>query len=341
MKALLLDSPSGISLRDIEKPSPKDGEVLVKMRACGICGSDVQKAKGLGTTSRIIGHEVVGEVAGLGTNVEGIGVGDRVFTHNQTPCYSCILCKRGAHTLCAEFRKSNLTPGGFAEYYIVPEYNVSRGAVLKLPDGLGYEEASFIEPLACCVRALRGVDFKLVSRVLIFGVGPIGLLYLKLLRHYGARHVEFAEVSAGRLEFGRRMGAEETFNPASEADRTRMLERPEEERPELVIVATGNTSAFQDGVRAVAKGGQVLLFGSPPRGAKAELDMERLFLGNLSIITSYSSTEKETAIATDMLGRSSISVSELITHRFPLSESVQAFRAAEEQQQCIKAVIVD
>lgn len=341
MKALFLNPPAGLSLREVEKPSPKQGEVLVKMRASGICGTDIEKAKGhVIDLSNILGHEVVGEIVNLGDGVSGLSPGDRVFTHHRTACLSCELCRRGEFTLCPDFSKSNIIPGGFSEYYIVPQWNVVRGAVVKLPAGLSYEEASLIEPLACCLRAITRVDARSISRALIFGAGPVGLLYVKLLRSLGVEHVEVADVKEYRLGFAKKMGVEGAFNPASDADTALLLERLEEEKPELAIVATGSVSAFRDAIRAVAKGGKVLLFGVPARGATAEIDLERLFMRGVNVITSYAATEKETVEATEMLGRSSILVSDLITHRFPLAEAVEAFRTA-EQEACVKAVVLD
>jgi L-iditol 2-dehydrogenase len=340
LKALFLDSALGLSLREIERPSPKQGEVLVKMRASGICGTDVEKVKGHGITSRILGHEVVGDVAELGEGVGGLSRGDRVFTHHHTPCLSCELCRRGEPTLCPDFGRSNIIPCGFSEYYIVPQWNVVRGAIIKLPSGLNYEEASLIEPLACCLRAIRRVDGRSTSRVLIFGAGPIGLLHVKLLNSLGIEHMEVADVKEHRLEFARKIGVERTLNPSSTNDRSILLERGEEDRPELVIVATGSPSAFRDAMTAVAKGGRVLLFGAPSRGSTVELNLEAVFMRGVNLVTSYSATESETNQATEMLGRSSISVSDLITHRFPLARAVEAFRTA-EQEECMKAVVVD
>jgi L-iditol 2-dehydrogenase len=253
---------------------------------------------------------------------------------------SCELCKRGEPTLCPSFGKSNIVPCGFSEYYIVPDWNVVRGAIVKLPDSLSYEEASLIEPLACCLRAIRRVDARSTSRGLIFGAGPVGLLHLKLLKDLGIEHVEVADVKQYRLDFAMKMGVSRTLNPASSTDRSILIDRAEEEKPDLVIVATGSPSAFRDALSAVAKGGRVLLFGAPSRGATAELDLERLFMRGVNVVTSYSATEQETNEATEMLGRSSIRVSDLITHRFPLAKAVEAFQKA-EQEECMKAVVVD
>ncbi len=340
MKALFVELPGKLWLADLDKPAPNRGEVLVKMKASGICGTDIEKVRGHGITSKVLGHEVVGEIAQLGEGVSGLTVGERVFTHHHTACLSCSVCRSGEFTLCPDFGRSNIVPGGFAEYYIVPEWNVTRGAVVRLPDSLDYKDASVIEPLACCARGLRKVEAGSVSGALIYGAGPVGLLHLKLLRNYGVSRVDLADVSDYRLDFGRRMGAGTGFNVSSSAGRTSLLERPESDKPDLVVVATGNPAAFEDALTAVARGGDVLLFGAPSRGSIIELDAAALFLRGVNILTSYSATEKEVIQAIEMMASGILDVSDLITHVFPLSESVAAFDTA-QQQRCMKAVVTD
>ncbi len=339
MKALVVDSPGKLILTDLERPSPKPGDLLVKMRASGVCGTDIEKVHGHGITSKVLGHEVVGEVAALGEGVAGFTVGERVFTHHHAPCLTCDVCLRGEFTLCPEFGRSNIVPCGFAEYYVVPEFNVSRGAVIKLPDSLGYKEASLIEPLACCIRGLAKVRPRSVSRALIYGAGPVGLLHLKLLRNFGVEHVEVVDVSPYRLEFGRRMGAVAVHDATSQRERDALLERSDPEKPDLVILATGSVSAFDDAIGVVARGGTVLLFGAPAKGSTTSVNTAAFFIRGLSLLTSYSATEKETVEATETLSHNP-SFSELVTHTFPLTESVNAFQTAQEQK-CIKAIVVD
>src|ERR1700730_2722575 len=151
MKAALVPPNGGVQLVEVPEPSPGDGEVLVKLRCSGVCGTDLEKVQGVGITTKILGHETVGEVEEVGKGVTDISRGMRVFTHHHVPCLSCDVCKRGKATYCAEFAKHNLIPCGLAEHYIVPRFNVERGAVLELPEGLDYEEASFIEPISCCI----------------------------------------------------------------------------------------------------------------------------------------------------------------------------------------------
>lgn len=339
MKAALIEAPGKLRITDVPKPEPAEGEVLVKLRCCGVCGTDIEKVNGHGITSSIVGHEEVGEVAALGRGVKGLVVGDRVFAHHHVPCGSCELCRKGEGTLCSEYSKHNLAPCGLAEYFIVPKYNVDRGAVLKLPDSLNFEQASLIEPLACCIRGLERANAKAVSSALIYGAGPIGLMHLKLLKSYGRKTVIVADVSEYRLGLAADMGAEGTFNVSNSSERDDVLGFLKG-GPELVVLATGSSAALEDGLSLVAKGGTVLLFGAPKKDSKASIDTAHFFLNGTKLVTSYAATETETAEAMKLLSSASIDVTDLITHRFPLAQTEEAFSVAGEQK-CMKALITD
>jgi L-iditol 2-dehydrogenase len=174
---------------------------------------------------------------------------------------------------------------------------------------------------------------------MVYGAGPVGLTHLKLLRSYGVRMVGIADVSEYRISQALRMGADVTFNPANEGERERAL-ASFEGGPELVVLATGSNAAFEDGIRTVARGGTVLLFGAPRKDAVARLEMARFFLNGTRLLTSYASTEKETAAALTLLEARRIEVADMITHRFPLERSADAFAVA-SQQQCVKALVTD
>jgi L-iditol 2-dehydrogenase len=343
MKAALVGPMGGVKMEDVPDPSPAEGEVLVKLKCCGVCGTDLEKVQGVGITTKILGHEAVGEVEEVGRGVSGISRGMRVFTHHHVPCLSCEVCERGKTTYCKEFARHNLVPCGLAERYVVPKFNVDRGAVIELPEDLGYEEASFIEPLSCCILGLetaRAGNVRTARSTVIYGAGPVGLMIYKLLRHQGVQKIAIGDVSEYRNEFSRKMGCDLVFNPTSQEDEAKVLRGPIPNWPELVVVATASTAALEDATKFVDRGGTVLLFGAPKRGATGTIDLARLFLNGTSVVTSYASSERETRAATKLLAGHSISVSELVTHRFPLAETEQAFGAA-AQQRCMKALITD
>jgi L-iditol 2-dehydrogenase len=340
MKAALVGPKGGVSLEEVPDPSPAEGEVLVKLRCCGVCGTDLEKVQGVGITTKILGHEAVGEVEEVGKGVKGVSEGMRVFAHHHVPCLACDICRRGKTTYCLEFAKHNLVPCGRAERFVVPKFNVDRGAVLELPEDLGYEEASFIEPLSCCILGLDNSLTGGTRNVVIYGAGPVGLMIYKLLVQRGVKNVAVGDVSEYRNSFSRKLGCEMVFNPATQGDRDRAIRGAMPDGPELVVVATASSKAFEEATKLVARGGRVLLFGAPKKGATAPIDLAHLFLNGTSIVTSYASSERETKAARKLLSDGAVSVSDLITHRFPLAQSAQAFAAA-AQQQCMKALIID
>jgi L-iditol 2-dehydrogenase len=339
MKAVLIQSPGGLKLVDVPRPKPGEGEVLVHLRCCGICGTDIEKVRGEGITSGIVGHEETGDIVELGPGVNGLSVGDRVFAHHHVGCGRCRLCRLGQSTMCREYSKHNLVPSGLAEYFIVPKYNVDRGAVLRLPDSLGYEEASFIEPLSCCILGLDRAGARDAETAIVYGAGPVGITHLKLLKSYGLKKVAIADVSDYRLSLAKKLGADLAFNPSMRDEREQAFASIEG-GPELVVLATGSSAAFEDGMRCVAKGGTVLLFGVPPKDATATLALDRTFLKGTTVVTSYASTEKETAAALEMLAERRIEVADMVTHRFPLEKTGDAFAVA-SQQQCMKALVTN
>jgi len=261
----MIDSPAKVKVVETPAPAPGEGEVLIKLRCCGICGTDIEKVQGEGITTRILGHETVGEVVELGSGLEELRVGDRVFTHHHVPDLTCELCARGEYTYCAEYLKLNLVPCGLADYYVVPSYNVMRGAVLRLPETLGYEDASFIEPLACCIRGLEKVHAKNVDASMIYGAGPVGLMHLKLLKSYGIEKVGIADVSQYRLSLAEAMGADVTFDPKGDNQKRKEALKAFPVGPDLVVVATASMPALEEATRVAGRAGTVLLFGAPKR----------------------------------------------------------------------------
>ncbi|HEV2389402.1 MAG TPA: alcohol dehydrogenase catalytic domain-containing protein [Nitrososphaerales archaeon] len=340
MKAALVGQMGGVALEDVPEPTPAEGEILVKLRCCGVCGTDLEKVQGVGITTKILGHEAVGEVEEVGKGVTNVSKGTRVFAHHHVPCLSCEICKRGKLTYCLEFAKHNLVPCGLAESFVVPRFNVDRGAVIELPEGLGYEEASFIEPLSCCILGLENARSTGAKSAVIYGAGPVGLMIYKLLKHAGVEKVAVGDVSEYRSSFSRKVGCELVFDASNQEEKEKVIRGTMPDGPELVVVATASVAAFEDATRLAARGGAVLLFGAPKRGATGTLDLARLFLNGTSVVTSYASSERETRAATRLLADKAIEVTDLITHRFPLSDSKQAFAAAGEQQ-CMKALITD
>jgi L-iditol 2-dehydrogenase len=338
MLACLLKGPGKVALEDVPVPKTGRGDVLIRMRAGGICGTDLEKIHGGYGPGGILGHEASGMIEQIGEDVKDLTRGDRVVAHHHVPCYSCYYCQHGDHTMCDSFRSTNFDPCGFAELFRVPEFNVTRGAVIPLPGSVGFEEAALLEPTACCIRALDRLHVQAGDKALVVGLGPTGLTHLQLLRSIGTGLILGSDVQRRRLEMGRELGADLVFDVAQQnvADEVRRETRG---GVDLVIVSTGNPKALSQAISSVRKGGKVMLFGAPAQGAFLQLDVSSLFSRQVSILTSYSCVEEEISRALHMLQRRAIDLASMITHRFPLKDAKAALEFSGSSSSAVKTMI--
>jgi L-iditol 2-dehydrogenase len=309
-----------------EVPFPKigAGELLIKMKACGLCGTDVEKARGDYTAALpILGHEAVGIVTSVGEGVIGIQEGDRVFAHHHVPCHECYYCLHGDQTVCKKYRSSNIYPGGFSEFFRVPRWNVSKGGILRLPPSLDFEEASLIEPTGCCVRALDKCGVKEGDVVLVVGAGPIGILHSILLVSKGAR-VVISDISELRLRFAEKYKVECVID-AGRQDITRdVLERTGGRGVDVAIVASGSPEAVLQGLKSVRMGGRLCLFGVPAAGSVLDYDLGDIYNSETSIVPSYGATDTDTAAALSLIAKNTAGFRSVITHAFPITKFAEA-----------------
>ncbi len=339
MKAAVISGKGTVQLKESPTPKIGPGELLVHMRACGVCGTDLEKIHGEHITPPILGHEVAGDIAQIGEGVRGFQKDDRALVHHHVSCRSCFYCKNGLETLCEAYPKSNLDPCGFADYFRVPSTLVEGGTVYRLPDSMSYDEGSQVEPTACCIRALRKAGVKAGNSVAIFGVGPVGLMHLQLAKAYGAAPIIAIDVLENRRDFAVKLGADEALNPTSDDIATVVSSMTNGLGVDYAIVATGNLRAIEQAFSSVRKGGKVVLFGAPPRGAQLSLDVSRLFLREIKFESSYSTSETEMRMALDLIEKKRINPSKLITHRFPLARALEAFTLAEKGEGTVKVVV--
>jgi len=314
------------------------GEVLIRMRAGGICGTDLEKIHGGYGPGGILGHEVSGVIEEIGEEVKGLTRGDRVVAYHHVPCYSCYYCQHGDHTICDSFKSTNFDPCGFAELFRVPEFNVSRGAVIPLPDSVGFEEAALLEPTACCIRALDRLHVQAGDKALVVGLGPTGLTHLQLLRSMGAGLILGSDVQKARLDMARKLGADQVFD-AAQQNVVDEVKKATITGVDLAIVSTGNPKALSQAVSSVRKGGKVMLFGAPAQGANFQLDVSSLFSRQVSILSSYSCVEEEISRALHMLQRKAIDLASMITHRFPLKDAKEALEFAGSSSSAVKTMV--
>lgn len=341
MKAVFVKGQSAVSVDEVKVPEiASAGDVLVKMRACGLCGSDLEKIYGeYGMTSGRLGHEPAGQVLAAGKSVMGFAPGDRVFVHHHVACYSCHYCRHGDHTMCPAYQTSNINPCGLAEQFLVPEWNVSRAGLIKLPDNISYDEASLIEPLACCIRAWKKCNFQKGDDVAVLGAGPAGLMHVLLAQAYEAREVFVIDINNFRLEFARKYGVE-TFNPVTDQDLVNKIRSATEGRGvDVCVVATGSMKAFLQSLDLTRKGGKIVLFGVPAKGSQVSYDMSRLYSNEHSIIPSYAASEIETNEALKLIAEKRVDMATLITHRFDITKAADAVKCAHEAKDAMKVIV--
>ncbi len=340
MKSASVKEPSVISVDDIEKPQLTSGDVLVQMNACGICGSDLEKVFGrYGQLSMRLGHEPSGMILDVGSDVTEFKKGDRVFTHHHVPCYDCHYCNHGNETMCQKYSETNLSPCGLSEEYVVPAWNVSHGGILKISDSLSYEEAAMIEPLACCVRAWSKFTSRECDSIAIFGVGPTGMMHVMLAHVKKFSKIFCFDVNDFRLGFAKKFNITASISSMDENREQIILDNTDGRGVDVAIVATSSLNALDDAINMTRRGGTVMMFGVPSKGARLDLDMNKIYSKEITLVTSYAASDSDTREALNLIESSQIDVKQLITHTYPISDSQKAFDHARTGENAMKIII--
>jgi L-iditol 2-dehydrogenase len=338
MRVAMYYNNSDIRIEELPVPDPGSGELLVRVTASGICGSDVMEWYRVQKAPLVLGHEIAGEIAAIGDGVSGYEVGQRVSASHHVPCNTCHYCRRGHHTVCETLRTTTFTPGGFSEYLLLPPINVDRG-VYPVPDEVPDGDATFTEPLACVLRGLRRSRLQVGDRVLIIGSGISGLLYVKLAAALGASKVFATDVSGERLEAARRFGAHAAFRAG---DLTPELLRTHNDGllADLVVVCTGAVTAVRSALDCVERGGSVLFFAPTDDGVEIPLPVNRVFWRtDVTLTTSYAGSPADHLTALELMRSGRVVVSDMITHRLPLEETVRGFSLVAGGKGSIKVII--
>jgi L-iditol 2-dehydrogenase len=341
MKAVFVNKDNTVSVDDVKVPDlASSGDVLVKMRACGLCGSDLEKIYGeYGMTSARLGHEPAGEVVAVGKSVKDFACGDRVFIHHHVACYCCHFCLHGDYTMCSAYQTSNISPCGLSEHFLVPEWNVSRGGLIKLPHNVSFEEASLIEPLACCIRAWKKCSFQRGDDIVILGAGPTGVMHMLLGLAFGAGKIFVIDINDFRLGFVKKYGAH-VFNSISDNDFANNIKLETGGMgPDICIIATGNMQALLQSFDLTRRGGKIVLFGVPPKGSQMSYDISKLYSNEHSLIPSYAASEIETNQALKLIAERRVEIGSLITHRFHISNAAEAVKCAHEAKNAMKVIV--
>ena len=336
MKVAVYYSLEDIRLEDMDVPKIGPGELLVEMKACGICGSDLMEWYLEDRAPLVLGHEPSGVVveAGEGTN---FSPGDRVFVHHHVACMSCHYCTHQDFTMCEQFRRTHLDPGGFAEFFRVPAPN-AKFDTLKLPENISFEEATLIEPLGCCIRAINKCDIMLGDVVAVVGSGPAGIMLGLLSKLRGASTVIMSDLVDYRVR-----KASELVGPAVNPLKEDFVERVKEESngrgADVVFLTVPSPKAFESALKACRRGGTISLFAPTSPERFVEVSPHELFFREISIIPSYSTSHVETREALNLLSSKRIDASRIITHEFGLDEVQKAFGLAAKKKECLKVLI--
>lgn len=332
-------SNNDVRLEEMPTPQIGPGELLLKVAASGICGSDVMEWYRRDKVPLVLGHEVAGEVVEVGDGVEKFKAGDRVAATHHVPCNTCHYCLSGHHTVCETLLKgTHFEPGGFAEYVRVPALNVDRG-VFHIPEGVTYEEASFMEPLACVLRGQKSARLSPGQTVLVLGSGISGLLHVGLARALGAGLVVAADTISFRLKKAEEMGADLALHADDKTPE--LLRQANEGRlADLVIICFDGFIPLA--LNAVEKGGTILFFAGAVEGATLPATINDLFWRTeITLTSTYAGAPFDCRTALKLIKEGGIHVLETVTHRLGMSEAHLGFQAvcAPTEHDCIKVIV--
>ena len=345
MRAAVYRGANDVRLEEVPVPAIGNGELLVRVHTCGICGTDLKKiATGSHSAPRIFGHETTGVVVATGEGVRDYAIGDRVMVFHHIPCGDCYYCKHKVFAQCPTYKRVGATAGyepsggGFSEYVRVMDWIVSRGGVIRIPDGVSFEQASFTEPVNTCMKGVETLKLSPGEAVFVIGQGPIGIILAVLARRCGARVIT-SDLFPQRLTIARTFGLKENIDVSNSDPVTSVREMTEGRGADAVVLAVAGNGLIRPAMDATRPGGRVLLFAQTQHG-EAVIDPAGVCVDEKSLLGSYSaSVDLQEESARFVLGRE-MELERLISHRFPLTESIDALRlAAHPNPDSMKVVI--
>jgi len=326
-----------VRVKDVPKPEIGPDEILLKVMASGICGTDVVEWYRLPKAPRVLGHEATGIIDEVGEKVTKYRVGDRVFVSHHVPCNQCCYCQKDAHTACETLHTTNYYPGGFSQYIRVPKINVETG-IYKLPANMSYEEGTFIEPLGCAVRGQRLAGINKDDTILIIGSGMAGILHIQLAKLKGAQKIFAADINPDRLKLAKKFGADQVID--AKGDLPQQLKELNDGRAaDKVIVCTGAEKAALTALDCVDRGGTILYFAVPDPATKIPIPITEFWRNETTIRTSYGAASRDLEEALQILAQKQVNVADMITHRLDIREIAEGFRLVAEAGKSLKVII--
>jgi len=327
MKAIKISQPNSALLVDIPLPRLQDDEILIKVMASGICGTDIHIYRGdyMGGYPVIPGHEFSGVIEAVGDQVTRFQPGDRVAVEPNIPCDNCITCLNNRQNFCHNWIAIGVTrPGGMAQYTTAPEK-----AVFDIGE-IPFEQGAFMEPLSCVLHGVSRLQPEIASRIAIFGAGPIGILLLQVLRLQGAAEVTVVDKNPNRVEFALKSGADGIATNLDDLERSYF---------DCVIDATGAIPVMNRTIEYVRQGGKILLFGVPPSGENLSLNAFTIFQKGLTVLSSFTSL-RNSYQALHLLKQNRISLEGLISHKLSLSDFITGIETIEKGEEDVKKVMI-
>ena len=337
MRVAMYYNNRDVRLEELPVPKIGPGELLLRTRASGVCGSDLMEWYRVKKAPLVLGHEITAEVVKLGAGVDAFKVGDRVFSTHHVPCGKCRYCLAGHQSVCDLLRTTHFEPGGFAEYIRVPKINVELGT-LRIPDSMTFDEGSFIEPLACVVRAQRFAKLAAGQTVLVIGSGISGLLHIQLAKARGAARVIATDISDYRLNAAKQFGADATIHGADDVP-ARLKEFNDGRLADLVIVCTGAMPAIQQATKSIDRGGTLLFFAPTAAGVDAPIPLFDFWRDEITVVTSYAGSGDDLKESLELIHNRKVRVADMVTHRLPLAETGVGFQLTASGLDSIKVII--
>lgn len=337
MRVAMYYKNDDVRLEEMPVPEIGEDELLVKIMASGICGSDVLEWYRIKSAPKVLGHEVAGVIEKVGAKVKNFQPGQRVMVTHHVPCDECHYCKFGHHTACDTLHSTSFFPGGNAEFLRVPAINVEKGT-LVLPDELSFEEGTFVEPLGCVLRGQRIAQIKSGQTVLVLGSGISGLLHIQLAKALGAKRVIATDISDYRLEAAKKFGADFAFD-AKENIPEKVMEVNEGRKADAVILCTGAMPAVKQAFDSIDRGGTILFFAVPEPDKAIEAPMNDFWKNEVRLVTSYAASPNDLAEAIEVLKSKKIDATGMITHRVSLADAGQGFKLVADARDSIKVII--
>ena len=337
MRAAVYYSNADVRLEERPRPALGPGEALMRIEASGICGSDVMEWYRIKRAPLVLGHEVAGEIVEVGEGVAAFSVGDRVVATHHVPCNVCRYCLTDRHSVCETLRTTSFDPGGFAEFVRLPAINVDRGT-FKLPESVSYEAASFVEPLACAIRAQRIAGVGAGDCVAVLGAGVSGVLHLQLARSLGAGPIIATDVDPWRVDQAVRFGADVALNAAEDVPAA-IRAANDGRLADVVVVCTAALPAIAQAFESVERGGSVMLFAPVAPGTQVSIPAHDLWARCINVTHSYAGPPADMQRALDLIASGRVDVASTITHRLGLAETGEGFRLVADAGESLKVIV--